>query len=159
MGETAATVTTDRYSNRRTGVDRRRHSLRTLTYCGLQGRGRRLTARRHDHSYYLDHYDPALVYSGIALLLMSALDAMFTLTLLQNGAYEANYLMAELITISDTLFVSAKILVTMFGVLFLLIHSHFRLLGIGNGGQALQWLLVPYALLIIWEISMMGVLL
>ena len=79
---------------RREGHDRRRHTWRTLTYCGLQGRGRRHQVRRQHHSYYLDHYDDKLVFTGVLILLLSCVDALLTLTLLDRGAYEANYLMA-----------------------------------------------------------------
>lgn len=145
--------------SRRSGSDRRRHSISTLTYCGLQRRGRRKLARRSGHSYYLDRYKPTLVLTGLTILLLSSMDALFTLTLLQHGAYEANAFMAHLLNHSNALFVATKISITAAGVLFLMAHSQFRFLRISNGEQALQWLLVPYGILIIYELTMLKVLL
>ena len=149
----AATVSAER----RDGHDRRRHNWRTVTYCGLHGRGRRRQARRHDHSYYLDHYDGRLVLTGLLVLLLSCVDALFTLTLLSKGAYEANYLMAQLLEIGHQPFVITKVAVTAAGVLFLLMHAHFRILRVTNGKSMLLFLAGVYALLIAWEILLMGV--
>ncbi len=144
-------------TERRTAQDRRHHSWRTLTYCGLQGRGRRHQARRDGHSYYLDWYKPSLVFTGLAVLLLSCLDALLTLTLLNRGAYEANLFMAHLLETSDVVFVVTKVTVTTIGIVFLLMHSHFRLLNITSGKHVLQFLVPAYGLLIIYEVFLLGV--
>ncbi len=144
-------------ADRRDGHDRRRHSWRTVTYCGLHGRGRRRQARRRDHSYYLDHYDGRLVLTGLLVLLLSCVDALFTLTLLNKGAYEANYLMARLLEIGHQPFVITKVAVTAAGVLFLLMHAHFRILRVTSGKTMLLFLAGVYGLLIAWEILLIGV--
>ena len=38
----------------RTITDRRSHTWQTLSYCGIRQRGRRTSARRQEHNYYLD---------------------------------------------------------------------------------------------------------
>lgn len=151
--EKSATAATER----REKHDRRHHSWRTVTYCGLQGRGRRREARRSEHNYYLDWYDPKLVFTGLSVLVMSCLDALFTLTLLSRGASEANYFMARLLESGDGLFVAVKVAVTAFGIVFLLMHSHFRILRIMSGKRALQVLVAVYGLLISYELILLGV--
>ncbi|HFD78914.1 MAG TPA: hypothetical protein ENK05_00805 [Gammaproteobacteria bacterium] len=152
------TIALDRAaSERRTGQDRRRHNWRTIAY-GLSGRGRRRLARRHDHSYYLDWYEPKLVFTGIAILLMSSLDALLTLTLMEQGAYEANYFMARLLDTSQGIFITTKIGVTAAAVLFLLMHAHFRLLRITRARRLLQLLVLVYGVLIAYEVLLLGVL-
>ncbi len=142
---------------RRAGGDRRRHSWRTVTYCGLRGRGRRRQVRRSGHSYYLDWYDPKLAVTGLTLLLLSCLDAFFTLTLISRGAYEANYFMARLLETSTGLFVSVKVAITAIGILFLLMHSHFRVLRVTSGKQLLQVLVGVYGLLIAYELVLLAI--
>jgi hypothetical protein len=142
---------------RREGQDRRRHSWRTVTYCGLHGRGRRRQARRKGHNYYLDWYEPKLVFTGFTLLLLSCLDALFTLTLISKGAYEANYFMARLLEAGTGLFVSVKVAITAFGILFLLMHSHFQVLRIGSGKRMLYLLVAVYGLLIAYELILLAV--
>ncbi len=146
----------DLTQDRRYGPDRRRHSWQTIIYCGLRGRGRRSTVRRQGHSYYLDRYEPGLVCVGLAVLLLSSMDALFTLNLLQMGAYEANFFMDRLLQTSDQLFVVTKLAITAFGVLFLLMHANFQLLGVTSGGRVLRWLVPMYVLLIVYELLLMG---
>jgi hypothetical protein len=150
------TDTCAREWERRAVADRRRHSWRTLTYCGLQGRGRRRQTRRSGQNYYLDHYAPGLVLTGALLMLLSSLDAAFTLTLLGKGAYEANQLMAWLLEISDHTFIFSKVAITAAGVLFLLAHAHFHIFRIVTGKRALELLVGIYGLLIGWELLLLG---
>ena len=145
-------------AQRRERQDRRRYSLRTVTYCGLQRRGRRRDARRSGEDYYLDWYDPKLVFTGIAVLFMSGLDALFTLTLLSRGAYEANYLMARLLESSDGLFVTVKLSATALGIVFLMMHSNFRFMRLTTGKGLLQILVLVYGLLMIYELTLLSVL-
>lgn len=145
-------------AERRNYHDRRRHGWRTLTYCGLFGRrGRRRTARRSGHSYYLDWYQPKLVFTGLAILLLSCLDATLTLMLLGKGAYEANYFMALLLEIDHGVFISTKITITAFCVTFLLMHANFQILRITSGKRLLQFMLTVYGLLIGYELVLLRV--
>ncbi len=153
----ATACTTDKAGERRDGPERRRHSWRTVTYCGLHGRGRRRQARRQEHNYYLDRYEHSLVLIGVLILLLSCLDALLTLTLLSKGAYEANYLMARLLEVGTRPFILAKVVMTAVGVLFLLMHAHFRILRVTSGKRMLQALASAYGLLIGWEIILLGV--
>lgn len=153
----AASIPVDAEAERRTGADRRRHSWRTLTYCGLRGRGRRRRARRQDHSYYLDRYERGLVFTGLLVLALSCLDAVLTLTLLGRGAYEANYLMAQLLEVGTRPFILTKVAITAAGVLFLIMHAHFRVLRLTNGKRILQVLAAIYGLLIGWEVILLEV--
>jgi len=152
--EVAATA----IAERRNIHDRRRHSWRTLTYCGFEGRGRRRHARRNDCDYYLDRYDPRLVITGMLVLLMSSLDAVFTLTLIGRGASEANYFMARLMETSDELFVAVKLVITVFGIVFLLMHAHFRFWRTISAKRLLQAVVVMYSLLISYELVLLAVL-
>lgn len=141
---------------RRNRQDRRRHGWRTIAY-GLRGRGRRRSLRRRGQNYYLDWYAPNLVVTGLAVLMMSSLDALFTLALLGRGAYEANYLMAQLLEVSDQAFISGKVAMTASGVVFLLMHAHFRVGGLVSGKHLLQLMVLVYGLLIVYEIWLLGV--
>ena len=151
--EAAATA----IAERRGMHDRRVHTWRTLTYCGFQRRGRRRHARRNGHSYYLDWYEPKLVFTGIAVLAMSFLDAVFTLALLDRGAYEANYFMARLIETSDELFFAVKLAVTTFGIIILLIYSHFQICRTFKAKRLLELAVTVYGLLIGYELILLAV--
>ena len=143
-------------AERRNQHDRRRHSWTTVTYCGLIGRrGRRRTARRTGQDYYLDWYHPKLVFTGVAVLVLSCLDAMLTLKLLSKGAYEANYFMALLLEINHDVFITTKIAITAFCVTFLLMHANFYILRVTSGKRMLQLMLPVYGLLIVYEVFLL----
>ncbi len=155
-GDTATAMERRAYIQERRGQkDRRRHSWRTLTYCGLQGRGRRRQARREDSDYYLDWYEPGLVIIGLGTILLSCVDALLTLTLLQHGAYEANQFMAKLLEISVTTFVTTKIAITCSGILFLLMHSRFHILKILNGEKLLKLAFLAYSTLVVYQLVLL----
>ena len=153
----ATEVTSTAIAERRALNDRRLHSWRTLTYCGFEGRGRRRHARRNDYSCYLDWYDPKLVLTGLAVLVMSCLDALFTLTLLDRGAYEANYFMARLMESSNELFVAVKLAFTAFGIILLLMHAHFQIWRTISGKGLLQIVVTMYGLLLGYELILLSV--
>ena len=153
----AAEMNATAIGERRDTHDRRLYNWRTLTYCGFEGRGRRRHARRKDCNYYLDWYAPGLVYTGIAVLVMSCLDALFTLMLLDRGADEANYFMARLLETSDELFVVVKLAVTAFGIIYLLMRAHFQILRTISGKRLLQMVAAMYGLLIGYELILLAV--
>jgi len=153
----ASEVTTSAISERREQHDRRRHSWRTITYSGLEGRGRRRCVRRSGYDYYLDWYDLKLVFTAIAILLMSYLDALFSLTLLDRGADEANYFMARLMGTSDEIFIAVKLAVTALAITFLMMHAHFRIWRIISGKQLLQAIVILYGMLIGYELILLAV--
>jgi len=159
MNQTELTVALETESGtdeRRDQKDRRRHSWRTVTYCGLHGRGRRRHARREGHDYYLDWYNPRLVLMGLGIVFLSCMDALLTLTLLDRGAYEANRFMAHLLESGTVTFVTTKIAITCAGIIFLLMHSHFRILKVTSGKQMLMLLLSVYGALILYELVLLG---
>ncbi|MEE9491981.1 MAG: DUF5658 family protein [Gammaproteobacteria bacterium] len=136
--------------------DRRSHSFQTLTYSGLSGRGRRMGARRTKGNYYLDYYSPKLFLMGFTLLLLSGLDAFFTSRLLQQNAYEANLLMAYLMSIDMNVFFAVKIGLTVFGTIALATHAHFYLFNTIKGKHLLGIMIGIYTLLICYEIVLLG---
>ena len=153
----ATEITATGIAERRQRHDRRRHSWRTVTYCGFEGRGRRRCARRNDSDYYLDWYAPGLVFTGIAVMLMSYLDALFSLMLIDRGADEANLFMARLMEASDELFIAIKLAVTALAIIFLLMHAHFRILRSITGKHLLQAAVILYGILIGYELILLMV--
>ena len=141
----------------RSNTDRRSHTWQTLTYCGLRRRGRRQSARRQEHNYYLDRFSPELALTTISILMLSCLDAFMTLTLLSKGATEDNYLMLQLLNISTEAFIGVKTVVTAIGLLVLLTHAHFKIFNFTTGKQLLQMILAVYSVLIVYELTMLAV--
>lgn len=108
--------------------DRRSHHMQSLFYSLIKRR--RVSMRRESDrhtGHYVDMHEPRVVFYGVAILVMSSMDAYFTLLLLPHGAYEINPLMNLLIEIDFTLFIKTKIAITAFCVVFLIAHKNFWL--------------------------------
>ncbi len=91
----------------------------------------------------------------IVILLLSAADALLTLTLLQHGAYEANPLMAPLVAGSGGWFAMWKVGLTTAGVVVLVLLSRYRLFGRVRVGALLYVVLALYVALISYEWSLL----
>lgn len=115
-------------AERRTVRDRRRVSLRSLLYGGLYRNRRRRGRRAGDaRGYYVDWYEPPLLFLAVGVVLLSCADAFLTLVLLDLGAVEVNVVMAHLIERDVALFAAVKIGLTAAGVVVLVVHFSFRL--------------------------------
>ncbi len=104
----------------------------------------------------VDAYDPGLVMVSLSIVLMSCLDAFFTLKLLSMGASEINYFMKVLIDSDTSSFLTTKLLATCGGVVFLTAMARFRFAGILRVRRILEALCGIYACLIIWELFLLG---
>ena len=146
-----------------TVIERRRHDRRGATPFfspyHLWRRGRRRHVRRADASgpAYFDRYDPLLALCALAIVAMSALDAAFTLRLLQAGAVELNAVMAVLIEQDIRKFIGFKLALTSLAVLLLVIHHDAR---IGNWLRVRHvhfMVLAAYVALIAYELMLLRI--
>ncbi len=143
-------------ADRRVTTERRQQTLRTLL-CSLY-RGRRDAPRRaggYGSGQYADVVRPVAAVPAIAILILSCVDCLFTLLLLQRGAIEINPVMDILIRTDITLFVGAKLAITAVCVLFIVAHRHFRFFGL-RGGHVLYGILAMYLGLVGYQVSLLG---
>ena len=95
--------------------------------------GRRIQARRkgEEKNCYVDQYhDPMLFLVVLSIIIMSILDAFFTILLLENGdIIEVNPLMAALIEKGSFYFFNVKYLLTALSLILLVIHKNFLFFG------------------------------
>lgn len=141
---------------KRTAVlDRREQTLGSVIYGGLYPR--RASNRRpaDDQKFIVDWHDKGLFMVAMAIILMSLMDALFTLNLLSLGAEEINYFMKVLIESDSSLFLLVKLSVTATGVVLLVAYARFRLAGILRVRRILETLCGIYACLIIWELYLL----
>jgi len=140
---------------RRLPVDRRQQTLFSV----IQGTWyqRRLSNRRRadDQHYLVDVYDMGLIMVSLAIVLMSCVDAFFTLNLLTLGAIELNVVMDALISSDERAFLYVKLAATSAGVVFLTAMARYRVFGILPVRRLLEGLCAIYACLIIWELYLL----
>lgn len=147
--------------NGRARNDRRqRHPL--LTDWTWSYRGRRRSVRRDTDSHrthaILDWYHPSLFFFIVVTYVLSGIDAILTLTLLELGvAEEANPFMHMLLAKNIHLFAGVKALVTGLGLVCLTAYSNQCLFARLRVDRLIYLLFAVYALLVIYEVSLLRV--
>ena len=118
--------------------------------------GQRKTIRRQDDRYkiyYLDRYSSTLFACIVSILLLSVIDALLTLYLVDHGAVELNPLMAYYLNSDPLVFMSIKYLLTSFSVFILLMCGNISARKINITVNSLfPVVIVAFASVIIWEL-------
>jgi hypothetical protein len=127
MQATADTSAMSSSSDDRRQADRRRRATPILSRYTFFG-GRRTGDRRGNaEGQYVDRYSPRLAAALVAIGLLCALDAVFTLLYIQKDGNEANPVMKALIdSTAPRSFLVVKCLVTNLGLAVLCLHKNFR---------------------------------
>jgi len=135
----------------RTEADRRDFSWRTVMYGFC--RSRRHATRRDGEAdpVFTDWHHPWLFFLATSIMIMSSMDAFFTLRLLEHGAYEANPVMAAVMGHSTTGFAASKMLLTGIGILALVFLANAMFFNRIRTGIFLTCFFGVYAALICYE--------
>lgn len=130
---------------------RRELSWRTVFYGFL--RSRRRSTRRGDEGepIYTDWHHPWLFFLATGTMLLSCMDAFFTLQLLDRGAVEVNPVMALVLSKSTLTFAATKLLLTGLGILMLVFLSRLRMFNLMRTGIILTIFFSFYACLVCYE--------
>ncbi len=148
MGIPAITTTS---AERRHRGERRHFTLTTLIYGVVHAR-RRQARRAMDHlTAPMDWYSPALFAFAVGIVLLSVVDALLTLHLLSNGAWEANPVMAFFLEHGVAGFVVAKMVLTVTPLLLLTALSNYALFSRLRIATLFPMLFFGYQVLIVYE--------
>ena len=143
------------FIERRTSATDRRSgragSLKWFLKPGRRRHVRRKSDRRRIH--LLDFYQPEMFYFLVATLLLSCLDALLTLWLLDHGAMEINPVMAYYIEKGPMVFMGIKYYLTAAIVFFavLINYAYIRFIGI-RFEHILKFSTACFACVVIWEL-------
>jgi hypothetical protein len=96
---------------RRRSLNRRGSAWRAFLYGNFRPRRRASRRAMDSHHYLFDWHEPRILYLTLGILLLSCIDALFTLNLLHAGATEANIVMAKMLEHSVDKFIAVKIIV------------------------------------------------
>lgn len=142
-------------ADRRRGVDRRKNPLRSL-FIGHFSPRRHGPRRVRDGSIAsTDWYEARWMLVAVVILVLCAADAVLTLTLISQGALEANPVMAVFVRGSTGAFAAVKLGLTGVGVILLLAVARMRAFGRLPVGILLYAVLAAYALLVAYELRML----
>ena len=142
------------YPEKRTGKDRRSGQFPKLKY--LLFSGRRARARRKEdfhRTFYFDRYSSNLFAAIVAILLLSILDALLTLYLIDNGSTELNPVMSYFLRYGPIVFMTAKYLLTCIGVVILLLFGNvLRKRSLIHTRHLFTYIIGAFTTVIVWEL-------
>jgi hypothetical protein len=142
------------HAERRVSIERRRSVFRALWHGNFARR--RLAPRRSGerHAAVTDWHHPQWLAVAISVLLLSAADALLTLTLISHGAVEVNPFMVPLVHGTGHGFAFWKMGLTAMGVVVLTVFARLRVRGRAVGG-ALYVALAGYIALVSYELFLL----
>ena len=131
--------------------DRREFSWRTVFFGFMRSRRRDTRRDNEDAPLYTDWHHPWLFFLATGTMLLSCMDAFFTLQLLDRGAIEINPVMAAMIGQGTLAFAATKMLLTGLGILILVFLSQTRMFNLMRTGLVLTAFFAFYACLVCYE--------
>lgn len=141
---------------RRSKEDRRSRSTGPLDAFTTKAQRRHFRRAEDKVNAYVDRYSLFQACLIVSVVILSCMDAFFTLRILEAGGEEVNPVMLHLMGYGITWFVGIKILVTSLGVLFLVVHKNFVVRGKLNVTHILYFFFFGYLILIQYELILLG---
>jgi hypothetical protein len=114
---------------RRYTADQRRAPTRPLSRYTLRGRRKKARRKGEDANYYVDRYESRYFVLIGLILVMCALDAYFTLKIVDVGGTGLKQLMPVFINMKPVTALVLKYLAVALGIVFILIHKTFKVFG------------------------------
>ena len=145
-------------TDRRRSEDRRKGRMPIFSKYWLTGR-RGFFRREADRkiSHQLDRHNPKTFAIILSIIMLSIMDAIFTLELIHNGAAEVNPIMAYYLNIGPIVFFSAKYLLTCASILLIFLNQHAYIFNNRVPMKILYlFLIIPYILVVHWEIYLLS---
>lgn len=140
-------------NDRRSGKDRRSQAginIRTLLGSGQRKIIRRVEDNRK--SFFVDRYNQRFFLFILAIVLLSVIDGILTLFLINHGAYETNPVMAYCLKAGPIAFIAVKYALTSLGVMILLIFRNIIFRNIKVGVHSLFFCaILAFGTVIVWE--------
>lgn len=142
-------------ADNRNVADRRLFSWRTVANGFF--RSRRHATRRNAEAIplFIDWHHPWLFFLATGTMILSTLDAFFTLQLLNRGAIEVNPAMALALEYGPGFFAGSKMLLTGSGILALVYMSRCRMFNCLRTGLILTTFFTMYACLVCYQLVLL----
>lgn len=140
------------YAERRHTVNRRAGFFWSFLYGNFHPRRRSSQRAADEHHFFFDWHEPRILYLALGVLLLSCIDALFTLNLLNAGATEANAFMASVLEQGVDRFVIVKIGITAISVVILVTTARRKFFGSFRVEHLLRAFCTVYILVICYEI-------
>lgn len=139
-------------------IDRRKPGLRSIVF-GMFNPRRRQVRRDDDMAdAFLDWHPKPLLVVATGLLILSVIDGLLTVRLVNAGVQEINPLLAALVHNNVAAFALVKWFMTACGVTALVVAAHARVFGRIRGATVLYACCAFYALLVLYSAGLVAAL-
>jgi hypothetical protein len=138
-------------------TDRRKQTFGSILYGALKPRRQTNRRTEDDQVYVLDLHETGLFFLGMSIVVLSMMDAFFTLNILAYGGEELNLVMKALLDADTESFLLVKYWATSGGVIMLIAMARMRFLGVMPVKNILQTICAMYSMLIIYELYLLVV--
>jgi len=142
---------TEAINEKRAPIDRRIFGWKTVLFGFLRSRRHCLRREADADIQFLDWHHPWLFFLAVGTMILSCLDALMTLQLLERGMMEVNPIMAAVLGKSTTVFAVSKMTMTGVGLLALVFLAKARFLNRIRTGLLLTACFSAYACLVCYE--------
>lgn len=134
---------------RRSGLDRRQFTWRTVAYSFVRPRRKRVNRADDRGNHHVDFHPKGTPWLCAGIVMLAAIDAYLTLTFFDAGVRQLNPLVVMLIEAGRGVYVSAKLLGTSVFVLMLAAVSSVRVYGLMPARHFLYVVFIVYALIVL----------
>jgi hypothetical protein len=131
--------------------DRRQFGWRTVVLGYARSRRRSHRRQTEVEPMFTDWHHPWLFFLATGTMLLSSVDAFFTLKLLSLGAVELNPIMAVVLGQSATMFAVTKMTLTGFGIMALVYLSRSKVFNRVRTGIFLTGFFSFYCCLVVYQ--------
>ena len=144
------------WEERRDLDDRRRRPTRVLHHYGITGR--RSLMRRKTDIFLLgtDHIEKPVWFAALAIIVLSVVDYVLTMYILESGGSELNILMNYLVQQGSVVFFMAKYCLTALAVIILLAHHQHHFLRTIRVKIILYTIMFGYLSLFLYEVRLIA---
>lgn len=144
------------FDEKRSGKDRRTHRFPKLRYLLFAGKRARVRREEDWHgTFYFDRYSSSIFAAIVLILLLSVLDALLTLYLINNGSKELNPVMSYFLNYGPFVFMGAKYFLTCMGVVILLLFRNtLRKRSATHARHIFSYIIGIFATVIVWELCL-----
>lgn len=139
-------------AEKRRAINRRDGVWRAFLYGNFHPRRRFSQRAADEHLYLFDWHEPRILYLALGILLLSCIDALFTLNLLNAGATEANAVMASILDQGVDRFVAVKIGITSISVVIMVTTARRKFFRSLSVEHLLRIFCAGYILVICYEV-------
>ena len=136
-------------------TERRKMTLRSIIYGAFYPRRRRIRREEDTNHTFVDYHPRHLLIVSTLVLILSVIDGLFTVYMINAGLKELNPALAPFVHGNPVVFALVKIFFTAVGVITLVITAQARLLAGIRVSSIFYGLLIAYGCVIVYHLFLL----